>query len=245
MKKLFYIASTLLFLGGAAHADTGMPPQKAEEVKKYAVPPNTPKCTGDILVDMDGVKLKVPRDTFLSKKTGSQFIEFDLRHPKYDCNLEFIYDVGFAQIKNKEDPVHDLTISVPLTGEPGKLHDAHINNLIRRVKENGTVSVLPSGVEEVIYKEKPYFSDKIYYFFPQSMAPTKNGVPVQFECTDTKESQEKFKNHECIVSYVHPSGLVINYLFYRRDYSVEKYPALEKQRRSWIESMIVAAQNKE
>ena len=207
-------------------ADTPEQIKNAEELEKYMVHYDTPKCPGDILVDLGGIKIMVPRNTWFTDKNGES-IKRDLRHPLYDCSINSLSDIGgifwgSLKITSPPDPnLHAIT--------------TYIMNkkFILAAQENEKITTLPNGIRRIDMGFQ-------IYLLPQDKAPTGNGEPVTLWCNPEKDFIS-----DCDTFYFLPNGLGVHYMFQRKLYSEDQYLEADRERRDRIESMIEKAQQPE
>jgi hypothetical protein len=225
-RRRHFIALFALLAFGLSHgfsrADTPEQIKNAEEYRLYH-PLHNPQCEGDILVDMDGIRMVVPRSSRFTRDNGDE-IKQDLRHPMYDCTLESLDHIGSVSFG-------DLRVSAPRS-LAFELEAKRVRQKrVAQVREHGQSAILASGIEKI---SSP---GVVLYVLPLSQAPTGDDDPVVFECVG--QEQHIYNWSFCNASYELPNKL-------RLSYSVQwkflEFARTDQEKRAFVEIAIQKAQ---
>lgn len=176
-----------------------------EEKNKYGVYPGTPRCEGDILINLGGIKMMVPRGGEFDLP-GKKHLKNDLRGPEYNCALSAI-DVSR----------YDTPELVLMAGS-GKHPNASEKVLEADIAKNrnlGKSKFLPDGTEYID-------GSWDYYILPPGKAPTRDNRPILVYCSGKYEKEKDkiwFRSEGCYSTYIHPLGFSVYYKYPRTKYA--------------------------
>lgn len=211
---------------GVGRAETPQQLKNAEEWRRYHVPLGTPKCQGDILVELvGGLQLVIPRDSYFIDVNGDD-IKRDLRHPVYDCSVSHLSQLSHI-FANRTDMYPPEAI--------GRKEKVHPVDGLANARAQGASRILPSGISEI--KEPGGFT---LYVLPLDKAPTGDDQPVVFECDDARG--ESIDLSSCSTTYFLPNQMRVHYLLHW-DREKSDFLEIDQEKRAFIDTAIAKAKS--
>ena len=169
---------------------------------------DTPKCQGDVMIEIGGIRMMVPRDSMFTIESGQELKDWD--HPRYNCDLRFIPKMR----KYTNNTGWSLTNPKQFVGSTiVQILDRGIKKFHWKMQEDSAfgMKILKKGLTE-------------YYQLPIDSAKTANHEPVLLWCSPSS----------CDTTYYMPSGLVLWYRFHREIVPTEKFPSFDLELRHKI-----------
>lgn len=227
-----FIFSSVTFCGVCAYAMGDMPkndkpltePQKEfyrlQELQKGG---KCPEKT--IIVEIDGIQLRVPRDMTVTFEDGSKIK--GMGELQYRCDLTHLKNVA-----NVVSPTGSLGISK---------FQYSVGKYEKVLSDNG-VNISTEKVQTLVQGIKKLDPDKYLYELPQETSPTGNDKPVLVSCfhspeKNLKEGATSKPRAQCSATYVHPVGLQVGYRFFS---NIDDFIQRDKNIREKIKSYFVS-----
>lgn len=204
-----------------ARHDTAEQIKNAQEYERYHAPLGTPRCQGDIPVELlGGIRMVVTREAMF-KNADRDTIKQDLRHPMYDCSVTRLSDLSNVY-------VNQIDIYAP-----GEMTPNYFESTVSELSKEGTSTTLPSGVRKID------LGGTALYILPLKTAPTADSQPVVFRCFG--DEQHPFTTDSCSTYYVLPNHLGIHYLVPWSRSDATDYLRIDKEKRAFIANAITKA----
>lgn len=247
MRILFSAFVLILAATGMAHAMGDKPPteeqkasiEKMKERDRYLA---MPKCTGDVILDMGTVKLKVPRGgQLVFVKDVGQIQGLDTPNDFYSCDqveIKNVMDYSVPGFSMGVRANHSVKTEFASTHEH---FDRHKITLKRTTEKNGVERLEVLSVNSETLKLPPEGSAAEYYILPKKMVQTETGEPILYTCPVIRKVEPGYKG-QCTTTYYHSSGLYISYRFHRDEQSANFILKRDKEIRDWISSVIVKSE---
>jgi hypothetical protein len=184
------------------------------------------KCIGDVMIEIGGVKMMVPRFAFLPLQF--KITDQSKNDPRWNCDTHFFPDVvKYECCVPKRNKIFVLSDSSLVPSNEYVTYAAAQEEI---KKDSG--QIIADAETEVQIATFPNTTGKKYFFLPLSKAPTADKALVTFSCS----------NRWCKTAYLLRPGLMFSYEAYFADPSPKPILAKDLELRSKIEAKILEAQ---
>ncbi len=219
---------------------TKAPPPAALSEMIAKIDGDAQKCTGDVILDMGNIRLKVPRDiTTVTLENGESIKSLAVPASNYSCEQGVIknvseYHVGNISIYHK--PNQTFKTSYQRAADNFKLHKM---SLKRNFRDDGVghLTVLSANSETFTLPETGV--DTEYFLMPIESSPTLNNEEALYACKIRPPNYQGNEKISCNIRYYHPNGLFINATIPRFNNTTDALKMHDARMRTQIENLVI------
>jgi hypothetical protein len=197
--------------------------------------PGRCKEGSSVIVEVEGVKLRVPRSPLIyaTLADGKTMMGLGRAVKGYDCSTPAI--LGAHGLSSRE-----FTIGEAATRSASREHFESMRVLVLEftASKRTIAEKLPGGVKKLTHPGANYE----IMLLPQDEAPTADREPVAIFCAAAvKGKLAEVIPQPCDIFYIHPSGLRFSYTLLRAQLPDDQILAIDARKRKILEDMIANA----